>query len=1524
MVKIKSMIFKTITDEATGAAKGVGLFGKSTSELKNIFASIKTNGLFKTSLLSDADVACIEKYNNAIRDNVPHTEAMEIASKGASAGTQQLIANANGATISLKNMTIGAKASTIAMNTLKTVMNAVWWMLILQIVTTVISKIVDLTKTQENAIEKAGEAMQKIKEQQDSLVSNKKTLDEISDDYEKLSRGVDSLGRNVSLNTEEYARYNEIVNQIAEMFPQMVQGYTAEGNAIIAHKGSVEELTKAYEEQKKVAQDAIIVGSGEVFDGFKAKVDHSPITRFEESGLTQMRDVAQEFLRQLDSGELNFKKFNNANYNVLGDFAEYAGIGVKFHWTNEGFVEELKGQRSKIVSAIDMLTSELNAETAKIKPIMQAYLEQNDKFQLADDKVQDMVKQIVGQFDAEFYSQFDSEAEMATWVEQNVLDKLKGNKDLVKDFGVVFDLQTQFNKNEITLAEYEEKLTAFLGTIDVLPEETQKAIKLIFGISEDGYDPNQANKNKILDMLDANWEKAKEYVGSLKLDELEIGAGLNFGHDSVTIEEFTEALAKAVEMSDLAKNSVNSLSAALFEAKNAFELVNDVEKDFNSTGAISAENIQKILGKFPDLEDELYEYIMGMRTGASVMELLKDKSDDMGTMSAKAFKKMYLSSSAVSQDIKNDFVSGFESIGLSWDNTQSVMANVNTQIVDANGVATKTFVEQWTEACKLAGANVSTFAQGISALLGGDFYDGTSGVYRVKGKGIYYKDGSGMDGKGTNLVNVKAMELIESGQYTDSSKAYTAAYNILSSQMDKSWENQAEFERRQKEFEERMKQYAVTSDDKSGSEKNEALDNYLKDAENRYKIHQNEEQYVNDLTWAYHNLAQTLEEQLEIQGKIDEANRKSTDNQIKDIKHQIDLKKELHGEDVDVTEELNNIQTVASKGANDYRAYARKQLKYDEKTDEEKAAIDAWIENTDEIQGFQKEWWNAENQKLSWRFKNSQDWIEERNRLDDWHLFGDNEVKAWERVVKWLKEEYPHAVDEIKDAEEKLFDARKNGLSEASSEIQRYVDRVTDYYDKINEGLDKRIKKEEAILQITQKHTDVTGNFMDAQTELDKALRDSMLSTEYLTEDERAKIFNEDDYKHLSSVITSTQSDIDTLTANFMQQIEDAYANDQLYLVEAITAEYERQVDMKERELEIAKAQVDLAKKQLQLNNVLAEKNVKQLVERNGQFVWEWVADSEKVRQATEEYMDAEAKIKRAEYDKNQQLILNGQQSIIDGLNAQKGLNSYHVETLNDYVDDITLAIENSIDPIQSFSTISGLLDGASDDVLSAFNKITSSVLGTHYGAVSSSGIISTSKSSAGASNTNFSSNDPNYVNWVQRQPEYKSWAKQQMATNSLKWHTASDSEKKELEAENQRLGESIGSVYDEVTGTWKHKYATGSKYTLAGKALMGEDGEEIFITKNGRLIPINQPTIGNIGAGGIVFNREQMTNLRSIWDMSNIGKFANDLSGYKVSSSSQVTSKDTIFSGDINVYSPHDYNDFVKALTQRMQQKNI
>ena len=118
MVNFNSTIFRTITDEVTGANKSIGLFGKSFTELKGILSSVKTNGLFKTSIVNQKDLNCITKYNTLIEGGKTHLEAMEQATKGASNATAQMIKNANGNTIALNQMTLGAKAASVAMKAL--------------------------------------------------------------------------------------------------------------------------------------------------------------------------------------------------------------------------------------------------------------------------------------------------------------------------------------------------------------------------------------------------------------------------------------------------------------------------------------------------------------------------------------------------------------------------------------------------------------------------------------------------------------------------------------------------------------------------------------------------------------------------------------------------------------------------------------------------------------------------------------------------------------------------------------------------------------------------------------------------------------------------------------------------------------------------------------------------------------------------------------------------------------------------------------------------------------------------------------------------------------------------------------------------------------------------------------------------------------------------------------------------------------------------------------------------------------
>ena len=1264
-----------------------------------------------------------------------------------------------------KKLSLGMKALSVAGNMLLSIG-------ISMAISAIIDRFQALANAQENAIAKADEFISEFNEQRTSLTENKKAIDSMSEDYEELAKGVDSLGRNVSLNSDEYARYNEIVNQIADMFPQMVQGYTDEGNAIIAHKGNVEELTKAYEDQKKAAQDAIIVGSADVFKGFKAKVDNDAIASWEETGLIQLKSLGdyltsiindqekvEEFLSNLGSSTTDF------NYVQLKDLLVNAGYDVSWNDYDKA-LKDVKTDPQKLRSYLSKITSEMEAEAAKIKPIMQAYLEQSYDYQGLDEDVQDIVKQIVGQFDSEFYAQFDNETEMAAWVTENIVNKFKGKdgEKLASEFQMVLDLKTQFNNNEIPLAEYESKLTKFLSTISTLPDETQKAIKLIFGISEDGYDSNQANKNKILKMLKGSWEEAKEYVGSLTLDELEIGAKLEFNADSISVEDFKKKLEEAKKATDKMRDSLDSLSSAIKAAESAFELFDEVEKDFNSTGAISAKNIQKILSKFPELEDELYEYIMGMRTGASVMELLKTKSDDMVTMSIKAFKRMYLSSNLVSKDIKDDYESAFKLIGLEWDNTQSVMANVNTQIVDANGQATQTFVKQWSEACKLAGANVSTFAQGISALLGGDFYDGTSGVYRVQGKGIYYKDGSGMDGKGTNLVNVKAMELIDSGQFANTEKgrsdAYKAAYNILSNQMDKSWENQAEFERRQKEFEERMKQYAVTSDDKSGKDSDKP---------------------------DYEDPTEAIINRINLRAKEFEQQEESIQNAIEIAELENDYKKQisLTNDKLDVQRQKVN----ALKTANDELHKMAEDLRN---------STPQWNE---------EEWFNSQGQateEYTSLYNNSSK--EEQEKIKD----------QFEKISKikeaWVAndEERLSLTKEILQTEEDIINLRKEQFDKANDFGSSYLDsRKT----------------------LLESYYDVTNSIAEAQHEINKELETSKTMYEYLDKETQQLLFNQEDYNELSDELYDIQYRADKLK----RQYERDLSNSTLETIESITSNYQMQYETLMKSYEIAKADLEIAKKKQKLNNVLNERNVRMFI--NGS--WQWVANTEDVANAKSELADAE-------YAKRVEEAGLTQQQSINNLTKQQDELGVVIKKFESGVIDLEEAIRQAEEAIGSMpNALASIFNNAKVRTPSSYSS---------GGSGGGSGGGFSGGNSGGGQNTS-------YINW----------AKSQMAENSKNWHTADANGKKALEAANQALGKAIDSTYDPTTGKWKHKYATGSKYTKDGLSLLGEEGFEAYISSNGRLIPINQPMIGDIPSGGVVFNTEQMKNLRTMWDMSNL-----------------------------------------------------
>lgn len=473
------------------------------------------NTMAQYNKLAEKGIATQNEYAKAIATTNPKLGSYLTNLNGAKAGMSGYAMQLAGATLK----TVGLQAATMALD-------AALSMGISFAISAIIKGIDLLVHAQENAIEKGNEATKAIKEQQETLYSNKKAINEISGEYQRLSKGVSANGENISLTSDEYSRYNEIVNQIADMFPSMIQGYTEEGNAILKNKGNVEALTKAYEENRKAALADTLTKSDDIIKGAKAKLTQDKNFGWQEWGDTQKKEMLQEVLDAFSNGQSWTDQKNNSKYleeQVVDVLKEYGLSGYYAYFDPSQFDEKtFEEVRTKINAAINTLSTDIDAKTAELKPILQAYLENSSQYNGYDDTVKGVIKKIVDSLDSELYIQFlndkNPEQAMNNWLNQNIYNAFDGfdGRQLAKKFNTMLNVQTDFQNNKSSVGDYQEGLTEFLKEIDDLDPNIQKSIKLIFGISsEDGSTDVDTMIDNILgkvdgitkeDLLDFNYE----------------------------------------------------------------------------------------------------------------------------------------------------------------------------------------------------------------------------------------------------------------------------------------------------------------------------------------------------------------------------------------------------------------------------------------------------------------------------------------------------------------------------------------------------------------------------------------------------------------------------------------------------------------------------------------------------------------------------------------------------------------------------------------------------------------------------------------------------------------------------------------------------------------------------------------------------------------------------------------------------------------------------------------------------------
>lgn len=1456
-----------------------------------------------------------------------------------------------------------------------------------------------------------------VKETAEEFRSLKQNADEIIPRYAELAQGVDKYGENVSLTDKEFEEFVSLNNQLGEMFPDLVVGYDANGNAILNLSGNVDTLTESIyacvEAQRAAAAQEIADTMPKVVENIN---DTTDALENQIDKLNDNKDALKNFYQHLKSGgtpnkiqrqgayydgliEGERKQFydefgvSQKSYTEMSYPATNASRGVrvtKFKYVfDEGEEENLQENYEAAEAIIDRqikaIEAKITAKNKQINPVISAWLQTNFIYNDLDKTGQDIVSQIVKSIDFKEKG-LDTAEKIQKYIEDDIISPLYDAEPVVKNaIAGLFELKGGFEADAATVGEYKALVDNIINDLKAagLSDDIIQQIKItmdtegfeeklgyVKGLLSDEYDSMvDTLTSSELDVAyqiiakegSMTFDELKSKIEELKFETAPMVNVLDFGNMTSSLDKAKDGLDSIIDAmgklrggTALTKSELAQLALEypkLLEASNLFTdgsvqgqkaMLNSIldmhEQEYDAQidkKIKELEATEQVLQDQLDLETQkanLVQEIKNLEVNGVVEqedELVK-KIAELNDLQGKNYVTMEDGVLTVNQEALNKHLGQQEEFGKEsatnvWTPYGNVIKKAHSQGFSKALEAANTYGSKLVTWAKNLGSNVwsgignavkdalSGEWKGLSAYFSGVATDIAPDDISVSfDGGNAYVDGSSLTdwvSEQEEAYNLRIEQTKDLLTKTLNAKNNLAALKGLdladvyggSNNKNNNKDNKGQKDKDKKEVDEyiaEVERYNEALQKLNDVEKEQAnLEGNLENADNSLDKLNTQKELVKVYAKkqeALHNLNNLRDETI-----------RNTIRKLEDVGFQIDYNDETNRLYISNLEHLNELQ-ASSAGKYETIQEATNALRK-----ETEGLIDDITNLNKENENSSKEWGEMANkikttrrEIVDTRMAISEHYLKKKDVLgwgDD-----DSEVEARWRILQWFSSDYYKSLFENEEEWYQEFlvhldnfkKAVNNELSDAVSSVQNYYDSYKKQIDETNERLDKQASKTQGLLDIINKEYEATKQLADAQHEADKAIADSLISKSYLNESEYAMIYNEDDYKKMSGIISDLGDDISTLTSNFRNQVLECYEKDQTYLIESITAEYERQVELKMRELDIARAELELTKKQTQLNNVLAERNVKQIVERDGKLQWEWVADTEKVRSATEEFNDAKYQLEQSQQEREQQDRINRYQRTIDKFKDIQETNNASVEELGEYVDSVKNSVDELQNPIMSLGIaidtfekqgVAGL-SSVVNDLISVMSKLTPSESHNKI-AVSNKKVV----------NVNPDGNAPKGLS---------------------------------VGTTVKTAGGNYLITAVNPDGSYKSKritggYARGIRKANHGVHEVNENGGESYISKEG--------IFHNFEGGEYVFDNEQT---RHLWEMSK--KMSSVLSvdsksvpgslletfGYgdtKTFPSVQSNATENRYSfGDIVIQNPANFNDFTRQLVNTIRRKTV
>lgn len=447
--------------------------------------------------------------------------------------------------------------------------------------------------------------------------SNASTIKDLNDEYKNLSSGVDNLGKNVSLTEDEFSRYHQITNQVADLMPNLVQGWDEQGNAILKVKGNLADLNSEY---KKQQQNEAIEKYEKTKNGYndagktlnnKIKASEyfdynysgsSPLFNFSnEEGST---NLVLEQLQNISNGSISPNDYKK-KINSLLDKKSYTGKEAAFVMAYNLLYDEIKHNvssnkdfleyQNKAKDIFNKSSDEVNTSISQITTGMLGYAKTTNGY--TNSEHQSEISSLLNSFSSDIITKngLDDRETMETFI-SNLISDINNNKNNVQSaLNSLFTLD--INNTDLSPKEVKNKVDDLIKTIfstlnidydskkiDTLEE------KLGLGDVNDNYDKYTTIINRFKDS-----DKIKDFFNT---------EGINTQEEIDAFNDITKGITDAdlaiQKWNEHKKEADNSSTPQTF--KSLWESIGTGSDDTSKAAKEEKENLLKLAeqGKLTD------------------------------------------------------------------------------------------------------------------------------------------------------------------------------------------------------------------------------------------------------------------------------------------------------------------------------------------------------------------------------------------------------------------------------------------------------------------------------------------------------------------------------------------------------------------------------------------------------------------------------------------------------------------------------------------------------------------------------------------------------------------------------------------------------------------------------------------------------------------------------------------------------------------------------------------------------------